>query len=59
MKAIESMSKRIYPNWVNCDWSGNIDDLMTQIHGWLQWDVELLLVMIEMVWDIRKLDVVT
>jgi anaerobic ribonucleoside-triphosphate reductase len=26
MKAIESMSKRIYPNWVNCDWSGNIDD---------------------------------
>lgn len=24
--AIESMSKRIYPNWVNCDWSKNIED---------------------------------
>lgn len=23
--AIESMSKRIYPNWVNCDWSKNIE----------------------------------
>lgn len=25
--AIESMSKRIYPNWVNCDWSKNVEDL--------------------------------
>lgn len=24
--AIESMSKRIYPNWVNCDWKNNIED---------------------------------
>ncbi|MEG1254904.1 anaerobic ribonucleoside-triphosphate reductase [Clostridium sp.] len=24
--AIESMSKRIYPNWVNCNWSKNIED---------------------------------
>lgn len=24
--AIKSMSKRIYPNWVNCDWSKNIED---------------------------------
>ena len=24
--AIESMTKRIYPNWANCDWSGNIED---------------------------------
>lgn len=24
--AIKSMSKRIYPNWVNCDWSNNIED---------------------------------
>lgn len=24
--AIESMSKRIYPNWVNCGWSGNVED---------------------------------
>ena len=25
--AIESMSKRIYPNWVNCDWKNNIEDV--------------------------------
>lgn len=25
-KAIESMSKRIYPNWANCDWSKNVED---------------------------------
>lgn len=25
--AIESMSKRIYPNWVNCDWKNNIEDI--------------------------------
>lgn len=24
--AIKSMSKRIYPNWVNCDWSRNVED---------------------------------
>lgn len=24
--AIESMSKRIYPNWVNCDWKNNVED---------------------------------
>jgi anaerobic ribonucleoside-triphosphate reductase len=24
--AIKSMSQRIYPNWVNCDWSGNVED---------------------------------
>jgi anaerobic ribonucleoside-triphosphate reductase len=24
--AIKSMSKRIYPNWVNCDWSQNKED---------------------------------
>lgn len=24
--AIESMSKRIYPNWVNCNWSNNVED---------------------------------
>ena len=24
--AIESMCKRIYPNWVNGDWSNNVDD---------------------------------
>lgn len=24
--AIESMTKRIYPNWVNCDWNNNVED---------------------------------
>ena len=26
MKAIESMCKRIYPNWANGDWKQNIEE---------------------------------